>query len=322
MKPFVYLLLLASLLGCVEDTITKTPQEIRKVNIPKFDSALAYEFIVKQLSFGTREMNTPGHEACKDWLIEQLQATGFQVIPQTFTAKAYTGLELNGTNIIGQYRPEVAERLLLCAHYDTRHIADKDTSRVDQPIQGADDGASGVAVLLQLAQHIQAIDLPMGVDIIFFDAEDYGDDKGRNDYSWALGSQYWSKNLHEKGYLPKYGILLDMVGSADATFPKEGYSMQSAPKQVNKIWKLAKQMGHGQYFVNRRVGNYTDDHRFIIENTAIPMLDVINIKNDGRFGHYHHTHLDDLDIISKKTLQAVGQVILATIVKESNQEKF
>ncbi len=320
MKNFLLLFLILSFSSCFTDTVEKIPQENRKVKIGKFNVDAAYAHIEKQISFGKRTMNTPEHDACKDWLIQELKSSGFEVIPQTFKAKAYTGEMLSGTNIIGRYKPEIAERLLLCAHYDTRHIADKDSSRIDQPIDGADDGASGVAVLLEIADQIQQIDIPMGVDIIFFDAEDYGDDKGRNDYSWGLGSQHWSKNLHEKGYQPKYGILLDMIGSADATFPKEGYSMKTAATQVNKIWKLANQMGHGKYFVSRRAGDYTDDHRFIVENTSIPMVDIINIKADGRFGHYHHTHADDINIIDKKTLGAVGQIVLATVIKESNKE--
>jgi aminopeptidase-like protein len=162
----------------------------------------------------------------------------------------------------------------------------------------------------------------MGVDIIFFDAEDAGSEEPGNDYSWGLGSQYWSKNLHEHPYEVKYGILLDMVGSRNATFPKEGFSMRSAPDRVNQIWNLAKQMGRERYFVDRRAGFITDDHRFIIENTKIPMIDIINIQEDGNFGDYHHTHADNMDIIDKQTLEAVGQVILATIYRESNDVEF
>jgi len=269
MKNLLLLFFILSFSACTPDTIEKIPQEDRKVKIGKFNVDAAYAHIEKQISFGKRTPNTPEHEACKDWLIQKLKSSGFETSPQIFKAKAYTGETLSGTNIIGRYKPKEAERLLLCAHYDTRHIADKDSSKIDQAIDGADDGASGVGVLLEIADQIQKANLPMGVDIIFFDAEDYGDDKGRNDYSWGLGSQHWSKNLHEEGYMPKYGILLDMIGSANATFPKEGYSMKTAAKHVNKIWKFAKQMGHGKYFVSRRAGDYTDDHRFIIENTSI-----------------------------------------------------
>lgn len=323
MKPGLFTLFLILLFSCTEpEKHEKMPQEDRKVNITPFNQDSCYSFIQQQVDFGKRYMNTPEHENCKNWLQSKLKFYGFEVIPQTFEALAYNGVTLKGTNIIGRYNAHVKERILLCAHYDTRHIADKDSTLADQPIDGADDGGSGVAVLLEIARQIRNNPIPMGVDIIFFDAEDYGAEEPGQDYSWGLGSQYWSKNLHEKNYSVKYGILLDMVGSANATFPKEGYSMQSAEKEVNKIWRLAKSMGYGQHFVDRRVGFYTDDHRFVIENTNIPMLDVINIANEGRFGSYHHTHADNMEIIDKKTLQAVGQVIWAVVVKESNKDKF
>ncbi len=319
MKTYSYLFILIVLFSCTDDEI-KVPQEDIKVKINKFDARSAYSFIEKQVAFGPRYMNTPEHEACKDWLIDRLKFFGFEVISQQFEAQAYDGTNLSGTNIIGRYKPEVKERMLLCAHYDTRHIAEKDTINKDQPILGADDGGSGVGVLLEIARQVKMNPIPMGLDIIFFDAEDYGGEQ--IEYSWGLGSQYWAKNLHEKDYSPKYGILLDMVGSKNATFPREGYSMKTASQELAKIWRLAKKMGHEKYFVNRKVGFYTDDHRFIVENTSIPMIDVINIKGDGKFGHYHHTHQDNMDIIDINTLQAVGQVILATIYRESNKDKF
>lgn len=319
MKWLTSVLILLSFLSC-EDS--KIPQENIKVKIEPFNQDSAYAFIEKQVDFGKRYMNTLEHEACKDWLINQLRKYDFDVIAQEFTAISYKQEELHGTNIIGRYKPDVRERMLLCAHYDTRHIADKDSTDKELPIDGADDGASGVAVILEIARQIQDNPIPMGLDIIFFDAEDYGADEPGHDYTWGLGSQHWSKNLHEKPYEVKYGILLDMVGSKNATFPKEGLSMQSAGNEVDKIWSFAKALGYEKYFVDRKAGAYTDDHRFIIENTQIPMIDVINIKADGKFGHYHHTHLDNMENIDKQTLKAVGQIILATIYKESNKEKF
>jgi len=298
------------------------PQENIKVKIGRFDADSSFQFIKKQVDFGKRYMNTKEHENCKNWLVEKLKSYDFEVIQQNFESQSYLDETLKGTNVIGRYNAEVKERILLCAHYDTRHIADKDTVDNVKPIDGADDGGSGVGVILEIARQINNNPIPMGVDIIFFDAEDYGSDKPGDDYSWGLGSQYWSQNLHEEEYEVKYGILLDMVGSKDASFPKEGFSMKTAENQVNKIWKFANEMGYGNYFVNRKVGFVTDDHRFIIENTSIPMIDIINIKSDGRFGHYHHTHSDNLEIINKNTLKAVGQIILGTIYKESNKDNF
>ncbi len=321
-RVLIFLSLPLFLVSCMSCEPELVPQEDIQVAIPQFNADSCYAMLKQQVDFGKRYMNTPEHENCKDWLMETLESYGFEVIPQAFTATAYNGVELEGTNIIGRYNPKVRERLLLCAHYDTRHIADKDTIDTQNPIDGADDGASGVAMILEIARQIKNNPIPMGIDVIFFDAEDYGADQSGQDYSWGLGSQHWSKNLHVDDYEVKYGILLDMVGSKGATFPKEGFSRQSASAQVDKIWRLAQAMRHGNYFVNREAGFYTDDHRFIIENTDIPMVDIINIKEDGQFGHYHHTHADDLNIIDKRTLQAVGQVVLATVYKESNMEKF
>lgn len=322
MRPSLLIFLIFIVLSCAKNGSEKVPQENIKVRINKFNSDTCFAFIEKQVQFGKRYMNTQEHENCKSWLQEKLQTYDFDVIAQDFEAKSYNGITLKGTNIIGRYNSQVEERLLLCAHYDTRHIADKDTTEKEKPIDGADDGASGVAMILEIARQIRSNPIPMGLDIIFFDAEDHGSDKPGNDYSWGLGSQYWSRNIHEKNYSVRYGILLDMVGSKNATFPKEGFSMQTARTEVNKIWNLARMMGQGDFFVDREVGFYTDDHRFIIENTNIPMIDVINIKGNGEFGSYHHTHADNLEIVDKKTLQAVGQVILATIYKESNRDKF
>jgi len=319
MKWITLTIIFLTIISCKQE---KIPQENRKVKLEAFNQDSAYAFIQKQVDFGKRYMNTAEHEACKNWLIDKLKAYEFEVITQEFTAMSYKNETLNGTNIIGRYNPEVKERMLLCAHYDTRHIADKDSTDIGLPIDGADDGGSGVGVILEIARQLKSNPIPMGVDIIFFDAEDYGSDERGQDYTWGLGSQYWSKHLHEQPYEVKYGILLDMVGSKNATFPKEGYYIKTASKEVNKIWKFAKAMGHEKYFVNREVGYYTDDHRFIIENTQIPMIDIINIKENGRFGHYHHTHSDNMQNIDKQTLKAVGQIVLATIYKESNREKF
>lgn len=322
MKYNLLILTLLFALACGSNENGKIPQETVKVKIDKFNADTCFAFIRRQVDFGKRYVNSQSHQNCKNWLEEKLKSYGFEVISQDFVAQAYNGSVLKGTNLIGRHNALVEERLLLCAHYDTRHIADKDTIKKEEPIEGADDGASGVAVILEIARQIHNNPIPMGIDLIFFDAEDYGSDIPGDDYSWGLGSQYWSKNMHEKNYTVRYGILLDMVGSRNATFPKEGFSLQYATNQVNKIWNLAKIMGHEEFFVKTQVGYYTDDHRFIIENTNIPMVDVINIRQNGQFGTYHHTHADNLEIIDKKTLQAVGQVILATIYNESNGDEF
>lgn len=303
----------------VKDTTPKVPT-------PDFNADSAYVYIQKQVEFGPRVPNTPEHDSCRQWLVGELQEYGFEVIEQTGIVITWDEKQLNMTNIIGQWNADAEERILLAAHWDTRPYADRDT--VDQyvPIDGANDGASGVGVLLEIARQISLSDPGYGVDIIFFDAEDYGTFEGKvyesvnqmlND--WCLGSQYWAKNQPIANYNPKYGILLDMVGAADATFPKEGISMQFAAPKVTAIWNAAESLGYGKYFVKKLAGGITDDHTFVNNMAGIPMLDIIDIKTDGQytsFGSFHHTHADNMDVIDKNTLKAAGQTVLHAIYQK------
>lgn len=326
--PFLFLIILffAACKGDDEQkTVTPpTKVEIKNIPIPKFDRTSAYNFVAKQVEFGPRVPNTEGHKATKEWLVSQLKEHGATVIEQDFKAKAYTGTVLNSTNIIGQYNPKAKRRILLAAHWDTRHISDNDPDAAQQNVHvdGADDGASGVGVLLEVARHLKNLPADMGVDIIFFDAEDHGISGGTSDadsYTWGLGSQHWSRNLHVNGYKPKYGILLDMVGAKSPRFRKEGYSMAYAPNVVNKVWKLAKEMGHGNIFTDEKGGGITDDHRMVNEIAKIPMIDIINMPHDTNpvFVKHWHTTNDNMENINKRTLGAVGQVMLAVIFNEA-----
>ena len=308
---------------CTSDDASQTEQEEEttvKVPVPKFDRDSAYSYVAKQVSFGSRVPGSPESKACQAWLVAKLESFGATVIEQNFTANVYTGEALASTNIIAQFNPAASKRIVLAAHWDSRHIADSplSTERHTEPILGADDGASGVGVLLEVARALQANPIKMGVDIVLFDAEDHGSSDDSN--SWALGAQHWSRNLHVSGYRPKYGILLDMVGSKGARFTKEHWSMQYAGPTVNKIWKLAISMGYGNYFIDEVGGAVTDDHYFVNTIANIPMLDIINkpLNSQTGFGHYWHTHNDNMDIIDSRTLRAVGQVMLATIYREAN----
>jgi len=292
-----------------------------QVKVPKFDSSLAYEHVEKQLSFGTRVPGTPTHKATGEWIAQTMKTYGWSVQEEHFTAKVYTGEDIPGTNIIAKYNPSAPTRILLAAHYDTRHIAEKekdDPARKNDPIMGADDGASGVGVLMSLAKMIGESPLEIGVDIVFFDLEDYGnpDPKSDDGASWALGSAHWAKNVDRK-YKPKHAILLDMVGAEGATFPQETYSRRMNKQLVDKVWKLAQDMGYGNYFVNEDRGGVMDDHMSVANYAGIPMINIIHKTNDG-FGHYHHTHKDDIDIIDKRTMKAVGQVITAVVFNTQN----
>lgn len=313
-------------------TTTETPAKPAvTVNVPTFNRDSAYNFVKKQVDFGPRVPGTPAHKKCADWLVAEFKRFGMTVIEQKFTAKTYFGAR-DAVNIIAQYKPELDHRILLCAHWDSRHIADKDTKNQNNPILGADDGASGVGVLLEIARQIQANPLNIGIDLICFDAEDLGDDRAHENVpsvmtqsmpqmqarTWCLGSQYWARNLHKPGYTARFGILLDMVGAQGAVFPKEGYSAQNAPQIQDRIWNIAAELGFGGSFPKRDGGAVTDDHLFVMEGTRIPTVDIISIPNEPpkSFGAYHHTHDDNMSIIDANTLGMVGTVVTTVVYRE------
>jgi hypothetical protein len=320
--------LLAGLLllgaACGEKTTTeRIPEKIAYQPAPAFNADSAYAFIQQQVDFGPRVPNTPAHKAAGDWMTKKLEGYGLTVTEQTFTDQAYDGKELQLRNIIGSFNPAASRRILLGAHWDTRRIADKDTERMDEPIDGANDGASGVAVLLEIARllHTDTLKPDIGIDIILFDGEDDGEPEHQNfrDNSqvwWCLGSQYWSENPHKKGYSAYYGILVDMVGGKNAKFYKEGYSIQYAKNIVDKVWNYAHHLGFGDFFPMRAAEPITDDHLFVNQNANIPMINIIEYSPDFGFGHYHHTHKDNIDNIDKKTLSVVGQTVLFSLFQE------
>lgn len=317
---FVLLLFIST--GCKNDktpsSTNTTAEQPVSLDIPRFNRDSAYAYIEKQVSFGPRVPGSEAHQECKEWMAEKLRAFGAQVSEQDFEATAYTGERLSGTNIFAQINPQSTQRILLGAHWDSRPFADSPLSqeRKDEPILGADDGASGVGVLLELARLLaKDTSLDIGIDIVLFDLEDYGQSQGDG---WALGSQYWSANLPYGKNKPEYGILLDMVGSKAARFAKEVYSMQYAPNVVEKVWQLAGYMGYSNYFVNQRGGQITDDHYYVNTIAKIPMIDIINQKTNTPtgFGAHWHTHDDDMDVIDKATIRAVGKLLMEVIYRE------
>jgi glutaminyl-peptide cyclotransferase len=332
-KSLIYVGLLLFYVSCSEDTEVKkgeaTPIVIPKsqlelVKTPIFNKDSAYYFIEKQVSFGPRVPNSASHEKCATYLVKTLYRFGLDTMIQRATVKAYNGKELKIKNIIGRYKPENLNRLLLFAHWDTRPYADRGTDKRNKPIDGANDGASGVGVWLEVARAISlAENNPnIGFDIVFFDAEDYGQPQETMNQemgnTWCLGSQYFAKNIPFLNYRPKYGILLDMVGAENAVFPKEGYSMYFAADQTNHIWNVARKLGYDNYFIQREMrGGITDDHRYINEIAKIPSVDILHYelgRND--FGSFHHTHNDNMSIIHKETLEAVGNTMLQVIYLE------
>lgn len=290
--------------------------------MPRFNRDSAYAYIEKQVAFGPRVPNTAAHRACAAWLESKLKSMDVKVIAQNFEASAYDGTRLKGVNFIASYKPEHPTRILLAAHWDSRHISDHDPDEAnrDKPVLGADDGGSGVGVLIEVLRTLKENPLDLGVDVVLFDLEDYGEGGGTgNINSWCLGSQYWGNNLHVAGYRAKYGILLDMVGAKNARFTKEGTSMQYAPRIMHKVWRLAQDLGYGAYFVNDPTSPITDDHLFVNKITGIPTIDIINRPVDSKtgFGHYWHTQKDDMSVIDKRTLRAVGQTVITVLYQES-----
>ncbi len=302
--------------------------------IPTFDRDSAYMFVVDQLAFGRRNPGSPGIAACREWMVAKLEQYGATVIRQKFVAHEFGGKEFPSSqtdfpseNIIAQFNPENRTRIVFAAHYDTRAIAeeDPDPAKRSQPIPGADDGGSGVAVLLELARVLHEHPVSLGVDLVFFDAEDQGtrdSEADPNSSSWCLGSQYWSKNLPAQNYKPRFGVLLDMVGSHNAFFNRENVSgLYPQDKDVHqlyiKIWNLATAMGKGRYFQDRTISGIIDDHYFVNKIAGIPMIDIINKSpNDAEgFGKHWHTQQDDIGVIDRNTLGAVGQVMTAVIYR-------
>lgn len=307
-------------------------EEVAKVNPvgPSFNADSAYAFTKAQCDFGPRDMNSRGHDLCGEWIVSKFKEYGCKVTTQTATLAGYDGTKLRSRNIMASINPEATTRILLCAHWDSRPWADNDPDSANwrKPILAANDAASGVAVMLELARIIRkskeekAFNKQLGIDFVCFDAEDWGipqwADVADNADSWALGAQYWSKNLPQ-GYEARYGILLDMVGGVGVKFYREGMSMQYAPEIVKKVWRAAREVGFGSYFPKEDGGVITDDHVPVNQFAKIPTIDIIPYYADcqqSSFGPTWHTLADNMENIDKNTLKAVGQTLVQVIYKE------
>lgn len=322
------LLLLITVNACKESPKESNAVAETKPTVvaPAFNADSAYFFVAEQVAFGFRVPNSTAHKKTASWIINELKKHGLEVVEQDFKATTYDNKILDAKNIIAAYNPTATKRILLAAHWDSRPFADKDDERKNEPIAGANDGASGVGVLLEIARTIANTETKpaVGIDFIFFDAEDWGTPEGYTGTTnlayggYCLGSTYWSKNLHKSNYSAYFGILLDMVGAKGATFRQEGYSLQVAPSVVKNVWNTASQLGFSQYFVNEPMeGGITDDHVPVIQNAKIPMIDIIDLKRtENTFFDAHHTHDDDMSAIDKNTLKAVGQTVLQVVYQE------
>ena len=321
MKKLLKVILPFSLLALAAcgpgDTPPQTPDvPVKVVSAPAFNQDSAYSYVEKQVSFGPRVPNTKAHVDCKNYLVSKLQQFTDTVIVQTGQVMTFDNRNLTIFNIIGRLYPKAESRVMLFAHWDSRHVADQDTERRNEPILGANDGASGVGVLLEMARIMHEKNPGIGVDIIFFDAEDQGEPTGQYQDSYCLGTQYWAKNPPIPFYKPQYGILLDMVGGKNAKFYKEA---GSAGFVVEKVWTKASQLGYADYFVNSQRAAIIDDHYYVIQMTGIPCIDIIQYEesSNSRFPSYWHTHKDDMSAVDKNTLKAVGQTLLDVVYNEN-----
>lgn len=312
--------------ACNENPKNEPKETIKKIEVTSlFNKDSAFSYVKAQTDFGPRVPNSKASTDCAKYLINKLEQFCDTVHVQLFQARAFDGTVLRGTNIIGSFNPENPKRILLSSHWDSRPFADHDPDEKNHhtPIDGANDGASGVGVLIEIARLLQTNKPNVGVDIIFFDAEDYGPHKNtqqHNDYFWGLGSQYWAANPHVFGYKAAYGILLDMVGDKKARFYKERLSLYYAPQIVNKIWTTAIRMGYETYFIDDEGGYVTDDHYFINEIAKIPTVDIIHYdpspESNSGFVPYWHTVEDNIEKIDPNTLEVVGKVVLQVIFEE------
>ncbi len=313
-----------------DPTAGQPATNVRKA--PAFSADTAYALTARQVAFGPRVPGRPAHVACGNYLVAMLKRYGLKVMEQPFEAKTFDGHTIQCRNIVAQFQPEAARRVAVFAHWDTRPFADADKVHKNAPIDGASDGASAVATALEIARTLSqqpAANRPaVGVDIILFDAEDWGHDdtyqadvpnqlKDAGTDTWCLGSQYWGKHLLPAGYRAEYGILLDMVGAKNGRFTRESLSLKNARPVVDKIWTTAAKIGYSDYFLYQDTGEILDDHKYTAD-AGVPTVDIYDHPPYGgeSFPAYHHTTADNMSIIDRKTMKAVGQTVLQVLYNE------
>lgn len=289
-----------------------------------FSADSAYRYVADQVDFGPRVPGSEGHKACREYIINTLERMQPDtMIVQNAVVTAYDGTELPISNIVAQYNKAQSRRVLLVAHWDTRPWADREDREEERsrPILGANDGGSGVGVLLEIARNLAIKEPSVGVDLLFVDAEDYGrsDSFDRQDDTWCLGSQYWVDHMvpYKAENLPVYGILLDMVGGVNARFHYEDFSTRNASTPTIKVWSEAEALGYGDRFI-RKVGGATIDDHIVLTRAGIPTTDVIELCNEQTYSFppTWHTHDDNMSNIDRSTLKAVGETVLNVIYKE------
>ena len=300
-------------------------EEKKHIDIPEFNPDTAYVMVEKQLDFGARVSNTTANKKCAIFLSNKLKTFIPATQIQIGKMKAFNGTLLDVQNIIASYNPNNPNRVMLCSHWDSRPFADWDPEEKNhtKPVPGANDGASGVGILIEIARQLSINKPDIGVDIILFDTEDYGAPKtykkdSQVEDDWGLGAQYWATNPHKKDYRAKFGILLDMVGAKGAEFYMEKYSMNFAPDVVRKVWNTAGDIGYSNFFISQESSAITDDHYYVNTLRNLPTIDIIHHDSNSKTGFFPfwHTTKDDITHIDKETLKAVGQTLLTVVYNE------
>ena len=326
-RQLLYIALSLVLLSC--QAKTKTVSEVRCA----FSADSAYTYIAQQVAFGARVPGSLAHEQCGDWLVRQLARHGAQVKNQYGSMTNYAGKLQDVRNIEAFFEGNTQSAILLCAHWDCRPWSDQEEHYEDRflPVMGANDGASGVGVILEIVRQLAILkaqgEFIPSVQVVFFDCEDMGTPNhytgAQHDNTWCLGSQLWAREYKQSivnGKLSnckcQYGVLLDMVGDPSATFPREYFSVKYAGNYVEQVWRTASRLGYGRYFVQQSTYYpITDDHQYVNMIAGIPCLDIIDYKanTETGFAPWWHTQQDDMRNINHQTLQAVGETVLTVI---------
>ncbi|MGK2960559.1 MAG: M28 family peptidase [Gemmatimonadaceae bacterium] len=273
-----------------------------------FDGESALRYAAAQVGFGPRVPGSPAAQRAGDWIVEQMRARADTVVVQTWIHVTQDGIELPMRNIIARYNPGARDRILYVTHWDSRPKSDQAENLADRqlPVPGANDGASGVGLFVALGDALKNAPPTFGVDFLFVDGEDWGefDDKLLD---VLIGSTYFSRNPPDSAYMPIFGVVWDMIGDNDLRLKKEGYSLQGAPEVVDRVWRIAAELGHGDVFVNEEMGGITDDHIPLLR-AGMRVINVIDIDYP-----HHHRRSDTIDKISARSLSIVGEVAEALL---------